>query len=192
MCYGRTREQTRDGREWSEEVYVEDMKKDVRRHEEVSEGRWGRRIRYPLVFLFSNKRQHTRYWRDWSSDVCSSDLSISPGRPFPTRRATASTVARARTGRTSSTARARPRSPTRPPGRRRVRSRRATRAAVASFFSTRRARSTARTTSRRLGSAAARPPFTTQPPPSTCPSSAGAGTFQPPAPPRPLGLLSGK
>src|SRR3712207_7833519 len=24
--------------------------------------------------LFSSRRQHTRYWRDWSSDVCSSDL----------------------------------------------------------------------------------------------------------------------
>src|SRR5882757_8003947 len=26
-------------------------------------------------FLFSSRRRHTRYWRDWSSDVCSSDLS---------------------------------------------------------------------------------------------------------------------
>src|SRR5215217_3336327 len=25
-------------------------------------------------FFFSSKRRHTRYWRDWSSDVCSSDL----------------------------------------------------------------------------------------------------------------------
>src|SRR3712207_7102490 len=24
--------------------------------------------------LFTSKRRHTRYWRDWSSDVCSSDL----------------------------------------------------------------------------------------------------------------------
>src|SRR3712207_6859954 len=24
--------------------------------------------------FFSSKRRHTRYWRDWSSDVCSSDL----------------------------------------------------------------------------------------------------------------------
>src|SRR3712207_2181928 len=33
----------------------------------------------PLVcrcafFFFSSRRRHTRYWRDWSSDVCSSDL----------------------------------------------------------------------------------------------------------------------
>src|SRR3712207_3295443 len=27
------------------------------------------------VFFFSSRRRHTRYWRDWSSDVCSSDLS---------------------------------------------------------------------------------------------------------------------
>src|SRR3712207_8102096 len=23
-----------------------------------------------LVFFFSSRRRHTRYWRDWSSDVC--------------------------------------------------------------------------------------------------------------------------
>src|SRR5258707_3699895 len=28
-----------------------------------------------LVF-FSSRRRHTRYWRDWSSDVCSSDLIL--------------------------------------------------------------------------------------------------------------------
>src|SRR5215203_6450989 len=28
----------------------------------------------PLLFFFSSRRRHTRYWRDWSSDVCSSDL----------------------------------------------------------------------------------------------------------------------
>src|SRR3712207_7340589 len=30
-----------------------------------------------VVFFFSSRRRHTRYWRDWSSDVCSSDLSYS-------------------------------------------------------------------------------------------------------------------
>src|SRR5258707_4396022 len=29
-------------------------------------------------FFFSSRRRHTRYWRDWSSDVCSSDLFIPP------------------------------------------------------------------------------------------------------------------
>src|SRR5215217_8494122 len=28
----------------------------------------------PCGFFFSSRRRHTRYWRDWSSDVCSSDL----------------------------------------------------------------------------------------------------------------------
>src|SRR3712207_7054710 len=28
-----------------------------------------------IVFFFSSRRRHTRYWRDWSSDVCSSDLT---------------------------------------------------------------------------------------------------------------------
>src|SRR3712207_1332635 len=27
-------------------------------------------------FFFSSRRRHTRYWRDWSSDVCSSDLQV--------------------------------------------------------------------------------------------------------------------
>src|SRR3712207_6267538 len=36
-------------------------------------------------FFFSSRRRHTRYWRDWSSDVCSSDLlgdvrGVEPGR----------------------------------------------------------------------------------------------------------------
>src|SRR3712207_7803355 len=29
---------------------------------------------YYGFFFFSSRRRHTRYWRDWSSDVCSSDL----------------------------------------------------------------------------------------------------------------------
>src|SRR3712207_7630577 len=29
-----------------------------------------------FVFFFSSRRRHTRYWRDWSSDVCSSDLQM--------------------------------------------------------------------------------------------------------------------
>src|SRR5690606_41062125 len=28
----------------------------------------------PLFFFFSSRRRHTRFSRDWSSDVCSSDL----------------------------------------------------------------------------------------------------------------------
>src|SRR5947209_11468595 len=33
----------------------------------------GRTIRR---FLLSSRSRHTRYWRDWSSDVCSSDLAV--------------------------------------------------------------------------------------------------------------------
>src|SRR3712207_8659814 len=29
---------------------------------------------FSCFFFFSSRRRHTRYWRDWSSDVCSSDL----------------------------------------------------------------------------------------------------------------------
>src|SRR3712207_5084302 len=34
------------------------------------------------MFFFSSRRRHTRYWRDWSSDVCSSDLlTVGTARP---------------------------------------------------------------------------------------------------------------
>src|SRR5699024_11790299 len=32
-----------------------------------------------LLVFFSSRRRHTRSKRDWSSDVCSSDLTIEPG-----------------------------------------------------------------------------------------------------------------
>src|SRR5690606_40082404 len=31
--------------------------------------------RYVFFFFFSSRRRHTRFSRDWSSDVCSSDLA---------------------------------------------------------------------------------------------------------------------
>src|SRR6266849_9407047 len=31
---------------------------------------------YPISFFFSSRRRHTRSTRDWSSDVCSSDLGV--------------------------------------------------------------------------------------------------------------------
>src|SRR5215208_1364453 len=49
---------------------------------------------YTLFFFFSSRRRHTRWPRDWSSDVCSSDLSAirplvlpreCPRRPAPAR-----------------------------------------------------------------------------------------------------------
>src|SRR5690606_39350837 len=39
-----------------------------------------------LAFFFSSRRRHTRFSRDWSSDVCSSDLWISRCCQVPTRR----------------------------------------------------------------------------------------------------------
>src|SRR5690606_41016793 len=35
------------------------------------------------VFFFSSRRRHTRFSRDWSSDVCSSDLSIGDRITYP-------------------------------------------------------------------------------------------------------------
>src|SRR5207302_8997222 len=31
-----------------------------------------------MIFFFSSRRLHTRFSRDWSSDVCSSDLRVRP------------------------------------------------------------------------------------------------------------------
>src|SRR5258707_5756995 len=33
-------------------------------------------MHFEFFFFFSSRRRHTRYWRDWSSDVCSSDLRM--------------------------------------------------------------------------------------------------------------------
>src|SRR5690606_41203566 len=33
------------------------------------------------IFLFSSRRRHTSFSRDWSSDVCSSDLEVSTPPP---------------------------------------------------------------------------------------------------------------
>src|SRR5207245_3474573 len=45
-----------------------------------SYGRQGRSLtlRIGLIFFFSSRRRHTRCYRDWSSDVCSSDLGRGP------------------------------------------------------------------------------------------------------------------
>src|SRR5690606_39976870 len=32
-----------------------------------------------FIFFFSSRRRHTRFSRDWSSDVCSSDLALGTG-----------------------------------------------------------------------------------------------------------------
>src|SRR5947209_10666020 len=41
---------------------------------------WSMSIMLPSWgFFFSSRRRHTRYWRDWSSDVCSSDLDTQHG-----------------------------------------------------------------------------------------------------------------
>src|SRR5947209_8836387 len=39
---------------------------------------WKRGEDIAFAFFFSSRRRHTRYWRDWSSDVCSSDLPRLP------------------------------------------------------------------------------------------------------------------
>src|SRR3712207_7045555 len=42
--------------------------------------------------FFSSRRRHTRYWRDWSSDVCSSDLPSTCTWPTPTASRVSSTA----------------------------------------------------------------------------------------------------
>src|SRR6266498_2912765 len=42
-------------------------------------------VRLVVFFFFSSRRRHTRCGRDWSSDVCSSDLQLGPGQPVLAR-----------------------------------------------------------------------------------------------------------
>src|SRR5690606_40348248 len=37
---------------------------------------FGRKLERCCPFFFSSRRRHTRFSRDWSSDVCSSDLVV--------------------------------------------------------------------------------------------------------------------
>src|SRR5207245_5290225 len=46
-------------------------------------------------FFFSSRRRHTRCYRDWSSDVCSSDLPLAPRRVCTRGGAPAAKVQRA-------------------------------------------------------------------------------------------------
>src|SRR3712207_8743955 len=48
------------------------------------------------VFFLSRRRRHTSYWRDWSSDVCSSDLTL-PVRVGPAGGAQVQALLRRRT-----------------------------------------------------------------------------------------------
>src|SRR5947209_10402360 len=49
------------------------VERDLLKHRQPH-GHGDVRVRHFFVF-FSSRRRHTRYWRDWSSDVCSSDLN---------------------------------------------------------------------------------------------------------------------
>src|SRR3989442_6908018 len=49
-------------------------------------------------FFFSSRRRHTRCGRDWSSDVCSSDLGVGDRRARPTREMGYEAAARAVAG----------------------------------------------------------------------------------------------
>src|SRR2546429_1460394 len=40
-------------------------------------------LEFDVLFFFSSRRRHTRCSRDWSSDVCSSDLSCPAPAPRP-------------------------------------------------------------------------------------------------------------
>src|SRR5690606_40281499 len=42
----------------------------------ISKAVYDGRLQSNLLFFFSSRRRHTRFSRDWSSDVCSSDLAL--------------------------------------------------------------------------------------------------------------------
>src|SRR5690606_41434940 len=43
-------------------------------------GEYARVLTLSHIFFFSSRRRHTRFSRDWSSDVCSSDLRLCASR----------------------------------------------------------------------------------------------------------------
>src|SRR5207302_5962802 len=51
-----------------------------------------------FFFFFSSRRRHTRFSRDWSSDVCSSDLARGPVRGGDPTRAAADAAHARRAG----------------------------------------------------------------------------------------------
>src|SRR5690606_40889742 len=53
-----------------------------------------------IRFFFSSRRRHTRFSRDWSSDVCSSDLAHHNHFPGPPEAREAGNLAAHRVGRT--------------------------------------------------------------------------------------------
>src|SRR5256884_6754201 len=48
---------------------------------DTTKNRWNALRLYAQLFFFSSRRRHTRCSRDWSSDVCSSDLRFSLSEP---------------------------------------------------------------------------------------------------------------
>src|ERR1022692_4971141 len=48
---------------------------------------------FTIAFFFSSRRRHTRLQGDWSSDVCSSDLSSGSSMTFPRSTSASSTAA---------------------------------------------------------------------------------------------------
>src|SRR5258707_10992148 len=66
-----------------------------------------------FFFFFSSRRRHTRYWRDWSSDVCSSDLRLPKPLVRPTARRPTSPPTTSTCAPTRSSSRRRSRSPKR-------------------------------------------------------------------------------
>src|SRR2546427_1077746 len=60
----------------------------------VSGGNVDRKIFCEIIFFFSSRRRHTRFDCDWSSDVCSSDLSLVQRHSFRRTRLTAHRASR--------------------------------------------------------------------------------------------------
>src|SRR5438445_12359774 len=56
-----------------------------------------------FFFFFSSRRRHTRYWRDWSSDVCSSDLMPTNSPPRLTKSGPHSDSSRPESGHAAAT-----------------------------------------------------------------------------------------
>src|SRR5947209_3304375 len=82
MQHHKRSEERRVGKEGRCRAWREHRKKNSHREKRkrgaTSEARQLGGVVTAVVVFFSSRRRHTSYWRDWSSDVCSSDLPWEP------------------------------------------------------------------------------------------------------------------
>src|SRR5690349_13523147 len=104
MSFGRRRsEERRVGKECRSRGKTDEERKILLQVRQINDGRREKfrvlEFLQALGFFFSSRRRHTRSLRDWSSDVCSSDLTFIITRSEPLMMKVPSSVSRGRSPR---------------------------------------------------------------------------------------------